>query len=91
MIMKLSLDVTKANNNDASKVTESVKTDDSDESQDVDTGDSEDASDGNDDDHETINQNKPDICSMESVLGIDTSSEQIRSQYLNCQVASRKW
>ena len=28
---------------------------------------------------------------MESVLGIDTSSEQIRSQYLNCQVASRKW
>ena len=64
---EITLDVTRANNNDNKKKVNEATDDDSDESQDVDTGDSEDTDDG---DNATINQNrKSNNCSMESVLG----------------------
>ena len=67
---EITLDVTRANNNDNKKKVNNEGTDDdSDESQDVDTGDSEDTDDG---DNATINQKrKSNDCSMESVLGMN--------------------
>ena len=66
---EITLDDTRANNNDTSKVTEGEMTDDSDERQDVDTGDTDDT---DDEDITTINQNKSNDCSMERVLGEDS-------------------
>lgn len=66
---EITLDDTRANNNDTSKVTEGEMTDDSDERQDVDAGDTDDT---NDEDITTINQNKSNDCSMERVLGKDS-------------------
>ena len=66
---EITLDDTRANNNDTSKVTEGEMTDDSNERQDVDAGDTDDT---NDEDITTINQNKSNDCSMERVLGKDS-------------------
>ena len=69
---EITLDVTRANNNDKKKVKNEGTDDDSDESQDVDTGDSEDTDDG---DNATINQNrKSNDCSMEGVLGMNMNT-----------------
>ena len=66
---EITLDDTRANNNDTSKVTEGEMTDDSDERQDVDAGDTDDT---NDEDITTMNQNKSNDCSMERDLGKDS-------------------
>ena len=63
---EITLDDTRANNNDTTKVTEGEMTDDSDERQDVDAGDTD------DEDITTVNQNKSNDCSMERVLGEDS-------------------
>jgi len=57
------LDVSRGNNNRASKAKEGKRTDDTDNSQDVDTGGTDDVNDA------TINQTESNDCSMENVLG----------------------